>query len=157
MPPKPLVDLSAVDLSQVVAGPDQIRRFNPQRDEMEHLDGVILLDVQAGIIIGFKDAREDEFWVRGHIPGRPLLPGVLMCEAAAQLCSYYYKCAIQMARFLGFGGMEGVKFRGEVVPGDRLILVAKCTDLRPRRASFDCQGFVRDRMVFEGSIIGMPM
>jgi 3-hydroxyacyl-[acyl-carrier-protein] dehydratase len=157
MPPKPLVDLSALDLSRVIAGPDEIRRHNPQRYEMEHLNGILHLDLTGGLAVGLKDVRQDEFWVRGHIPGRPLLPGVIICEAAAQLCSFYYKKAIAMDRFLGFGGMEGVKFRGAVVPGNRLILVAKAVDVRPRRAVFDCQGFVNGTLVYEGTIIGMPM
>jgi 3-hydroxyacyl-[acyl-carrier-protein] dehydratase len=157
MPPKPLFDLSTLDFSRVVAGPEEIRRCNPQRYEMEQLDGILHFNLQEGVAVGFKDVRADEFWVRGHIPGRPLLPGVLVCEAAAQLCSYFYKKAFETEQFLGFGGMEGVKFRGAVVPGDKLILVASKHDLRPRRATFDCQGFVADRMVYEGTINGMPM
>ena len=68
----------------------------------------------------------DEFWVRGHMPGFPLLPGVLMCEAAAQLGAYYL-CAYRPfdGDFLGFGGMDNVRFRGKVSPGDRLVLIAK--------------------------------
>ncbi|NLW50045.1 MAG: beta-hydroxyacyl-ACP dehydratase [Candidatus Brocadiaceae bacterium] len=157
MPPKPVVDLARVDLARVVAGPEEIRRRNAQRYEMEHLDAICHIDLEEGVIVGYKDVREDEFWVRGHIPGRPLLPGVIMCEAAAQLCSYYYKEAVPADSFLGFGGLEGVKFRAEVVPGQRLILAARSRDLRPRRAVFDCQGFVDGRMVYEGTIIGMPM
>jgi len=157
MPPKPIVDLRNLDLSCVVAGPEEIRKRNAQRYEMEHLNGICHLDLEAGVIVGFKDVTDDEFWVRGHIPGRPLLPGVIMCEAAAQLCSYYYKEAVPGDRFLGFGGLEGVKFRAAVVPGQQLILAAKALDLRPRRATFDCQGFVDGRMVYEGTIIGMPM
>lgn len=157
MPPKPLIDLGAVDLSRVIAGPEQIRQYNQQRHEMEHLDGILHFDLEEGVAVGFKDVRADEFWVRGHIPGRPLLPGVLICEAAAQLCSYYYKKAIETDRFLGFGGMEGVKFRGTVVPGERLILVARKVDVRPRRAVFDCQGFVDGRMVYQATIFGLPI
>ena len=157
MPPKPLVDLHSIDLSKVVAGPDVIRRYNAHRFEMEHLNGIIYQDLQEGVVVGFKDVRSDEFWVRGHIPGRPLLPGVIMCEAAAQLCSYYFKVALSVKQFLGFGGMQDVKFRRQVVPGERLILVAKNTELRPRRAVFDCQGFVDGQMAFEATIIGLPM
>ena len=59
------------------------------------------------------------------------------------------------ARFLGFGGINDVKFRGKVVPGDNLILIAKNKELRPRRAIFDTQGVVNGKLVFEGVIIGM--
>ena len=120
MPPKPLIDLDSIDLDKVVAGPEQIRECNRQRYEMEHLNGILHLDMDEGLVVGYKDVRDDEFWVRGHIPERPLLPGVIMCEAAAQLCSFYYVKAMADERFLGFGGMEGVKFRGAVVPGSRV-------------------------------------
>ena len=157
MPPKPLADLSTIDLEYVEAGPQEIRKRNPQRREMEQLDGVICFRPQQKIIVGFKDVRDDEFWARGHIPGRPLLPGVLMCEAAAQLCSYYFRDVVQTDQFLGFGGLDRVKFRGAVVPGDRLILLARNTELNRRRATFDVQGIVNARVVFEGVVVGMPM
>jgi 3-hydroxyacyl-[acyl-carrier-protein] dehydratase len=72
---------------------------------MEQLTGILMFDPEQSLIVGYKDVKADEFWVRGHIPGRPLLPGVLMCECAAQLCSYYYSRATSQSRFVGFGGM----------------------------------------------------
>lgn len=157
MPRKLLIDLDSIDLDHLEAGPEDIRKHNAQRYEMEQLDGVIYFDPQQQVAVGYKDVREDEFWVRGHIPGRPLLPGVLMCEAAAQLCSYCYTDISGDERFLGFAGMNDVKFRGQVVPGGRLILIAKCTEMRSRRVTFDVQGVVDGKLVYEGVIIGMPM
>jgi len=157
MPVQPLVDLRQLDLDRLEFRAEEMRKVNPQSFEMAQLDGVIKVDPHAGIIVGYKDVRADEFWVRGHIPGRPLLPGVLMIEAAAQLCSFYFKKVRKSERFLGFAGVDGVKFRAPVVPGDKLILVAKCVELRSRRATFEAQGFVKDKLVFEGRIIGMPM
>ena len=91
MAPPLLVDLSKIDLSRVLMTVEEIRQYNPHRYEIEQLNGVIHLDPAAGQIVAFKDVRPDEFWVRGHIPGRPLFPGVLMIEAAAQMSSLYYK------------------------------------------------------------------
>jgi 3-hydroxyacyl-[acyl-carrier-protein] dehydratase len=157
MAPPLVVDLSKIDLGRVVMSIDEIRQYNPHRYEMEQLTGVIHLDAAAGQIVAFKDVRPDEFWVRGHIPGRPLLPGVLMIEAAAQMSSLYYKKVQQDPRFLGFGGVDGVKFRGQVVPGDRLLLLGRAVEIRSRRAVFDTQGVVGDRLVFEACITGMPI
>jgi 3-hydroxyacyl-[acyl-carrier-protein] dehydratase len=97
--------------------------------------------------------------VRGHMPGYPLLPGVLMCEASAQLCSYYTMSQHKLAPtdFLGFGGMESVRFRSPVHPGERLILVSKQTRFNRRQMVYNVQGFVKDTMVFHGDIIGVPM
>ena len=89
MPPEAIFDHTTLDLNKVVISQEEIRKANPQRFEMEHLDGILLIDPEKQIVIGYKDVRNDEFWVRGHMPGYPILPGVIMCESAAQLCSYY--------------------------------------------------------------------
>ena len=73
----------------MLADREAIRQVNPQRFEMEQLTAIVYVDPVNHVIVGYKDVRHDEFWVRGHMPDYPLLPGVLMCEAAAQLCSYY--------------------------------------------------------------------
>ena len=80
-----------------------------------------------------------------------------MVEAAAQLCTYYFKISLQSDKFFGFGGIEKVKFRGQVIPGNKLIIIAKNTELRARRAIFDTQGIANGKLVFEGEIIGMAM
>lgn len=155
MPQEILIDFNAFDLTKTTVDIETIRTVIPHRYEMEQLSGIIKFDPEHQIIVGYKDVTQNEFWVRGHIPGRPLMPGVLMLEASAQLCTYYYKKTTQDDRFLGFGGIDNVKFRGKVVPGDRLILIAKNKELRSRRAIFDTQGVVDGKLVFEAVIIGM--
>lgn len=157
MPPKMLVDLGQLDMTRVEDDIEGIRKYNRQRFEMELLDGVIKYDAEQQAVVAYKDARPTDFWVRGHIPERPLMPGVLICECAAQTCSYYYGRSIGNNRFLGFAGLEGVKFRGQVVPGDRLVMVAKVREMKSRISTFDCQGFVKGQMVFEGTINGVAL
>jgi 3-hydroxyacyl-[acyl-carrier-protein] dehydratase len=127
---------------------------NPHRFEFQMLDGIFFIDRPTGLIAGYRDCRHDEFWVRGHIPGRPIFPGVLMIEAAAQLVSYY-AMSHQKKGFLGFGGVTDVKFRGSVSPGQRVILLGKMIEERPRRCVGAAQAFVDSQMVFEGLITGM--
>ena len=105
----------------------------------------------------FRDVKEDEFWVRGHIPGRPLLPGVLMIETAAQMVSYYAMTALPNRGFVGFSGVDNVKFRGQVTPGQRLIVVGKMVEVKRRRCIGDTQAFVDGKQVFEAMITGMWM
>jgi 3-hydroxyacyl-[acyl-carrier-protein] dehydratase len=155
MPPALLVDLDAIDADRVLAGPDEIRRRNPHRHEMELLQAVTHFDPVAGVIVGYFDAREDQFWVRGHIPGRPLMPGVLMVEAAAQLCSYYYKDQHPDVPFFGFAGLEDVRFRATVSPGQRLYLLGARKEFKPRRATFRVQGVVDGKLAFQGTVMGM--
>lgn len=154
----PLIfDISKLDLTKIILDKDKIRRIIPHRYEMEQLDGVVYFDKPSQIIVGFKDIKPEEFWVRGHIPGRPLLPGVLMIESAAQLSSIHCKMlgTQEGDKFIGFGGVDKVRFRGTVVPGDKVIIISKCTALKSRSAIFDVQGVVNNKVVFEGVIIGM--
>ncbi len=158
MPPQAILDPASLDLGQVVAGHEAIRKVNPQRHEMEHLDAIVLLDLEQQVVAGYKDVRTDEFWVRGHMPDYPLLPGVLMCEAAAQMASFYIHAqGISGGDFIGFAGMENVRFRSPVHPGDRLILIGKSIRLNRRQTVFNVQGFVGSTMVFHAEIIGVPL
>ena len=158
MPPEYHVDPASLDQGRVLADLDAIRRVNPQRFEMEQLTAILHVDPEAHLIAGYKDVRPDEFWVRGHMPDYPLLPGVLMCEAAAQLCSYYIAThGMMQGDYIGFGGLENVRFRSPVRPGDRLVLVGKATRLHRRQTVFNVQGFVGGTMVFHADIIGVPL
>jgi len=158
MPPELHFDPSQLDFQRPLAGRAEIERVNPQRYEMEQLTAIVHVEPDRNLIVGYKDVTADEFWVRGHMPGYPLMPGVLMCEAAAQLCSYYIMTyGTKQGDFLGFGGMDNVRFRGTVKPGDRLVLVSKATKLHRRQTIFNVQGFVGSTMVFHADIIGVPM
>ncbi len=158
MPPELLVDPTQLDFGRVVASRADIERVNPQRFEMEQLTAIVHMDTSQNLIVGYKDVTADEFWVRGHMPDYPLMPGVLMCEAAAQLCSYYIMAnGLTEGDFLGFGGMENVRFRGPVRPGDRFVLVSKATKLHRLQCVFNVQGFVGSTMVFQANIIGVRL
>lgn len=157
MPPELHLDPSKLDLGKVIADKEAIRKLNPQRFDMEQLDAIVYEDNENKIVAGYKDVRNDEFWVRGHMPDFPLLPGVLMCEAAAQLCGYYSVAQnLLQGDFIVFGGMENVRFRGLVRPGDRFVLVAKGVRLHRRQTIFSVQGFVNNQIVFNGDILGVP-
>ena len=159
MPPRALIPLDTLDLDATLAGLEDIRKANPQRFEMEQLSRIVYYDGEAQEIAGVLEVAEEPFWARGHIPGRPLMPGVIMIEAAAQLCSWavrqVYSPEVYGDRFFGFGGIDKVKFRDVVLPGQRLLLLGKAADVRPRRATFNTQGWVNGKMVFQGDISGM--
>jgi 3-hydroxyacyl-[acyl-carrier-protein] dehydratase len=155
MPPEPLFDISKLDQSKVVVDHAAIYRVNPHRYEFELLDGIFHIDFDAMIIVGYRDVKADEFWVRCHIPGRPIFPGVLMIETAAQLVSYYVVSRNPDKGFMGFGGVDSVKFRGVVQPGHRIIMVGKLIELRSRRCIGVAQAYVDGKLVFEGNITGM--
>jgi len=156
MRPEPILDLAQVDLSRVLVDREELRKHNPQRFEFEQIDAVVHIDREKHIIVGYKDARADEFWVRGHMPDFPLLPGVLMCEAGAQLVAYYVSITgYKQSDFIAFGGLENVRFRRTVRPGDRFVLIGKSMRMNGRQTVFNVQGFVGKTMVFHGDIIGV--
>ena len=159
MPPAPLFDVSQFDFENPLFTIEQIREINPQRHEMEQLTAIVHIDRDQHGLVGFKDIGEDEFWIRGHMPNYPLMPGVMMCECGAQLAGFYArKYKLMGGDFLGFGGMESIRFRSSVYPNSRLIIMAKLTKLREgRRAEFDFQGYVDGSMVFSGLMMGVPI
>lgn len=160
MVPPLILDLSSIDLETVRYGVSDVEQINPHRGGMRMLDGVYHANQDFTEAVAFKDVRSDEFWVAGHIPGRPLFPGVLMIEAAAQLASFltmHHLPDTGKGLFVGFVGADGVKFRGQVEPGDRLIILSKVTELRRRRTVCASQGLVRGTLVFEATIQGMTI
>lgn len=154
-----ILDPSTLDFSNVIADQAEIRKYNPQRFELEQITAIILEDLERHVCVGYKDITHDEFWVRGHMPNMPLMPGVMMLEAAAQMCSYFsQKYDLLGADMVGFGGLEDVRFRDPVIPGDRLVLMSEMTRLRRGRIVVTkFQGFVRNSLAVEGILKGIPI
>jgi 3-hydroxyacyl-[acyl-carrier-protein] dehydratase len=158
MPPTLLFDISTIDLDKKpVFTKDDIEKVNPQRFEMQQLDGIIWYDQEKQLILGYKDITENEFWIDGHIPGRPLMPGVIMIEAAAQLLSFFVMKLFEEGEFIGFGGIQSAKFRSILEPGSRLLLLGHITEARRRRYKCDVQGVANSKLIFEASIFGMKV
>ena len=104
MPAEPLVDLASLDLSRVVVSKEEIYSQLKQSGRFALLDGLLHHDYERELVIGFMDVRADAWWAEDHIPGRPILPGALMIEAAAQTSSFDFYQRKPEARelFCGF-------------------------------------------------------
>ena len=154
-----ILDPTTLDFNNIIADAATIRNYNPQRFEMEQLTAIVYEDTVKNVCAGYKDVTYDEFWVRGHMPNMPLMPGVVMLEAAAQMCSYFsQKYDLLGAEMVGFGGLEDVRFRDPVIPGDRLVLMCEMTKLRRGRIVVTkFQGFVGEAVVVEGILKGIPI
>jgi len=159
MPPALLFDLETIDLNaKPLFDQEAIGRVNPQRFEMQQLDGILWYDKDKACVLGYKDVTDKEFWVRGHIPGRPLMPGVIQIESAAQLVSWFVKEVYREEGFVGFGGLDRTKFRAAIEPGNRLYLLGHITEARRgRRYVCDVQGVVDGNLAFEATISGMKV
>ena len=157
MAPQLLFDIAGLDLDSVVFDAHAIEKVNPHRGAMRLLDAVVHLSEDQSRLVAYHDVRDDEFWVTGHIPGQPIFPGVMMIETAAQLASFCYLRRTPGEGFMAFVGLDDVKFRGQVVPGDRFYVLCQEIDFRRRRCICHAQGLVNGQIVFEAVITGMPV
>jgi 3-hydroxyacyl-[acyl-carrier-protein] dehydratase len=157
MPPSLLFDPNEYDLTKLILNREQIYEQLPHRYEFMLLDGIIMLDPEAERMIAFADVRRDAWWARGHIPGRPILPGVLMIEMAAHAAAYYTLVALGYQGFLVFTAVDECRFRGLVEPPCRLYFIGIGIDLRPRRAICAFQALLNGRIVLEAKLTGIPV
>ncbi|MCA8971715.1 MAG: beta-hydroxyacyl-ACP dehydratase [Planctomycetes bacterium] len=156
--PQALVDFALVDVEADLVPRERIRHHLPQRFEFEMVERVCHLDKDAGIIVATRAWNEEDWWAKGHFPGRPLVPGVLMTEAAAQVATVLWKETAELEGItIGFGGLEKVRFRGQVTPPATMYFVAKRDKVGSKMASFPTQAFVDGRIVFEGTILGVSI
>lgn len=97
---------------------DEIKTFMPHREPMLLLDEVALLE--DGSVQGSYQVRGDEFFLRGHFPDFPVVPGVVLCEMIAQTAGILVEDKLREGFLPFFTGMEQVRFRRMVRPGDRV-------------------------------------
>ncbi len=158
-----LLDFNKIDLSRTVVSRTELDKYLKQAGRFAMLDGVLHEDVEGRLMVGYKDIAADDWWASDHIPGRPMFPGVLQIEAAAQLSAFDYSAhrvehagdGTAPGNFVGFGGVDKARFRGLVEPDCRLILCVHLEKCSRRMFRYQAQAFVDQQMVFEGQILGV--
>jgi 3-hydroxyacyl-[acyl-carrier-protein] dehydratase len=157
MPSTPILDPALVDPDRRVFTQAEIYRALPQQFEFRQLDGICYYDPVAKVAAAVRNVGLDEWWVRGHIPGRPIFPGVLMLEAVAQLSAYVCKYMHGYSGMVAFGGVDRCKFRTAIVPPARVILVCREAENRPKRIICETQAFLDGVLAFEATIVGLAL
>ncbi|MDR0705898.1 MAG: beta-hydroxyacyl-ACP dehydratase [Planctomycetaceae bacterium] len=153
-----IVDPALYDENKPIANIEEIRRFNTHRFEMEQLTGILYENFAEKTAVGYLDTSEKSFWVRGHMPDFPLMPGVIMCESAAQLTNFFAnKYEFMPGCMIGLGGLESIRFRGIVRPGDRFIVQAKLVRCKKILIEAEFVGLVGRHLVCEGIVKGVPI
>jgi 3-hydroxyacyl-[acyl-carrier-protein] dehydratase len=146
-PPLPAED-AAVPPNGVVLSCDQILNLLPHRYPFAMVDRVI--DYEPGHrAVAIKNVTVNEPQFQGHFPGRPLMPGVLIVEAMAQVGGLIVTQMPDLPKGLFvFAGIDGVRFRRPVVPGDQLTISCELLSLRRRRF-----GKVRAEATVNGDLV----
>ncbi len=110
---------------------EQIHEIIPHRFEMSLLDEVVSMDRENGEVHARITLTKDNWFFKGHFPSEPVMPGVLQVEALAQSGAVYLLSIPEYkGRTAYFAGLDKIKFRRKVIPGDVLDLKVKITKLR---------------------------
>lgn len=125
---------------------NEIQQILPHRPPMLLVDRIIdLVPFESGT--GIKNVTMNEAFFRGHFPGSPIMPGVLILEAMAQVGGIAMLYPEENRGKLAlFGGMDGVKFKRPVVPGDQLVMKAQLMKVHGDFGKLHAEAFVDEKL-----------
>ena len=114
---------------------EEIMKILPHRDAMLLLDDA---ERQGELAIGHYTVRGDEFFLQGHFPGNPIVPGVILCEILAQSACVLLQDSMREGDLPVYTGLNAVKFRSPVKPGD--TIETKCRIKRAKHPFYFAEG-----------------
>lgn len=131
---------------------EQIKEIIPQREPFLMIDEVE--EYKSGeSAIAYKEVKEDEWYLKGHFPGNPIMPGVLITESLAQTGAV---AILSLEENRGknalFGGIDKMKFKKMVVPGDKLKLEVKIIKKKGPIGIGEAIAKVEDKIVAKGEL-----
>ena len=137
---------------RVIYSITEIMKFLPHRYPFLLVDRILELD-PGKRIVGIKNVTINEEYFQGHYPGHPIMPGVLILEAMAQLGGVLLSQKLEhTGKVAVLLSLDKVKFRRPVVPGDQLILEAEAIRVKSRTGHVQCQARVGDQLAAEAVI-----
>ncbi|MBU0486047.1 MAG: 3-hydroxyacyl-ACP dehydratase FabZ [Proteobacteria bacterium] len=133
----------------------EILEFLPHRYPFILVDRI--LDVEIGDnIVGLKNVTINEPFFVGHFPGEPVMPGVLIMEGMAQVggtLAYLTAHEDFAGKLIYFAGLDGVRFRQKVIPGDQLIMKLKILKRKGKIFKMEGKAYVDDNLVAEAVLM----
>lgn len=116
---------------------EEIKTILPHREDMLLLDDAQRVEDTA---VGHYHVRGDEFFLRGHFPGNPIVPGVILCEILAQSACVLLREQMEGGKLPVYTGLNNVKFRSPVKPGD--TIETRCHIKRAKHPFYFAEGTV---------------
>lgn len=135
---------------------NEVKEYLPHRYPFLLVDKVVELTLGESIV-AVKNVTGNEEYFNGHFPGLPIMPGVLIIEAMAQAAGILGFKTLDKKPADGsiymFAGVDKMRFKSQVVPGDQLLLKAQYVSDKRGLWKFNCQAYVEDRLAASGSIL----
>jgi 3-hydroxyacyl-[acyl-carrier-protein] dehydratase len=132
---------------------EEVKRFLPHREPFLFIDGVV--EIESGVrILAVKRFRPEEEFFKGHFPGNPIVPGVIIIEALAQAGGILaYSTDPEVKKIPALVGLENVKFRKPVLPGMEVNLDVQILKRRAQMWKMKGEAFVGGLKVAEAEIL----
>ncbi|HZK54589.1 MAG TPA: 3-hydroxyacyl-ACP dehydratase FabZ [Desulfosporosinus sp.] len=131
---------------------EDIQKIIPHRYPFLMIDRIIELE-EGKRAVGIKNVSSNEPFFQGHFPGHPIMPGVLIMEALAQVGAVVILSIPEYAGYLAlFAGLDDVKFKRQVIPGDQLRLEVELVKFRKTFGVAQGKAYVGEALVAEGTL-----
>ena len=127
---------------------EEIKEFLPHREPMLLVDD---MEMNGEECISHYHVRGDEFFLQGHFPGNPIVPGVILCEIMGQSSSILVLDELK-GRLTLYSGLSDVRFRQPVHPGDTITVKAHITARKGLIFFIDATAFVDDKVACKGKL-----
>jgi len=130
---------------------EELKTLLPHREPMLLIDET---EIDQGQAVSSYHIREDDFFLQGHFPGHPVVPGVILCEIMAQASALLIKDSLA-GKTPFYTGLDKVRFRNQVHPGDTVITHSTLTGMRGPAVFIEAQAHVNGKLCCSGSLTFM--